>query len=208
MPREDVELARLLLAGEEQAFEAFFSQYFPRLYRFARIRLRGDEDAAEEVAQTTLIRALAKIATYRGEAALFTWLCAFCRHEIAAWAERTGRAAHISLSEDSPGVRAVLEAIAVLSRDDPEQDYRRRELSALVRSTLDHLPARYGDALAWKYLDGVPVDEIARRLGVGYKAAESLLTRARQAFRDGFASLVETRRTERPAGNPEGMAES
>jgi len=208
MPREDVELARLLLAGDEQAFDVFFSQYFPRLYRFARIRLGGDDDAAEEVAQTTLIKALAKIATYRGEAALFTWLCAFCRHEITAWAERTGRAAHLSLSEDSPGVRAVLEAIAVLSHDDPEQHYRRRELSALVHSTLDHLPARYGDALVWKYLDGVRVDEIARRLGVGYKAAESLLTRARQAFRDAFASLVESRRTSRSAMTPEGMGES
>jgi RNA polymerase sigma-70 factor, ECF subfamily len=58
-----------------------------------------------------------------------------------------------------------------------------------VQVTLDHLPARYADVLEWKYIQGLSVDEIAHRLGVGYKAAESLLTRARQAFRDGF-SLV------------------
>jgi RNA polymerase sigma-70 factor (ECF subfamily) len=208
MPQEDVEVARQLLAGNEQAFDVFFAQYFPRLYRFARIRLGGDDDAAEEVTQMTLIKGLAKIGTYRGEAALFTWLCSFCRHEIAAWSERAGRAGHVSLSDESPGLRAVLEAVSVLSRDDPEHDYRRRELSALVHSTLEHLPAKYGDALAWKYLDDTSVEEIGRRLGLGYKAAESLLTRAREAFRDAFASLVESRRSERPSTASETMGES
>ena len=78
MPTNDMDLARRLRAGEESAFDAFFAEYFPRVYRFARTRLGGDEDAAEEVAQTTLIKALAKVGTYRGEAALFTWLCTFC----------------------------------------------------------------------------------------------------------------------------------
>jgi RNA polymerase sigma-70 factor (ECF subfamily) len=61
-----------------------------------------------------------------------------------------------------------------------------------VRSTLDHLPGRYGDVLEWKYLQDLSVNEIAERLGVGYKAAESLLTRARAAFRDGFALVTES----------------
>ena len=59
-----------------------------------------------------------------------------------------------------------------------------------MQSTLDHLPPRYGHALEWKYIEGLSVDEVARRLGLGYKAAESLLTRARQAFREGFASMM------------------
>jgi RNA polymerase sigma-70 factor, ECF subfamily len=186
----DSDLARRLRAGEEPAFEEFFATYFPRIYRFARIRLGGDDDAAEEVAQTTLIRALAKMGTYRGEAALFTWLCSFCRHEITAWFQRTGKAARVSLSDDSPDTRAVLDAISALSTDDPEQEYERHELSRLVHATLDLLPWRYSEALAWKYLDGIPVEEIGRRLGLGYKAAESLLTRARGAFREAFALMA------------------
>jgi RNA polymerase sigma-70 factor (ECF subfamily) len=190
MTPTDLELARRLLAGDELAFEAFFSEYFPRVYRFARVRLGGDDDAAEEVAQATLIRALARLRTYRGEAALFTWLCSFCRHEISTWFERTAKDTHLSLADDSSDTRAVLDAIVALSRDDPEQEYQRRELSRLVHATLDHLPGRYGHALAWKYIEGTPVDEIGRRLGLGSKAAESLLTRARQAFRKGFAMMA------------------
>jgi len=190
MPIQDLELARRLRAGEERAFDAFFREYFPRVYRFARIRLGGDDEPAEEVAQATLIKALAKIGTYRGEGALFTWLCTLCRHEIVRWVERTGRNVHVSLADDSSNTRTVLDAIAALSDDDPEQEYQRNELSRLVQTTLDHLPGRYGDALAWKYVDGASVEEIARRLGLGYKAAESLLTRARHAFREAFAPLA------------------
>ena len=59
-----------------------------------------------------------------------------------------------------------------------------------MQLTLDHLPGRYGDVLEWKYMQELSVDEIADRLGVGYKAAESLLTRARAAFRDGFSFVA------------------
>ena len=93
MAPEGLALARRVIAGEESAFEEFFSAYFPRLYRFARVRLGGNDDGAEDVVQTTLIKALEKLHTYRGEADLFTWLCTFCRWEIAAWFKRTGRTA-------------------------------------------------------------------------------------------------------------------
>jgi len=182
----DLALTRRLLDGDEVAFEEFFADYFPRLYRFARARLAGDEDAAEEVVQSALTRAVDKLHTYRGEAALFTWLCTFCRREIAAWIERVGKVSEVSLIEDHPETRAALDALAALAGDDPETELRRRELSQLVQATLDHLPCRYGDVLEWKYIQELSVDEIAERLGLGYKAAESLLTRARQAFRDGF----------------------
>jgi RNA polymerase sigma-70 factor (ECF subfamily) len=189
MPSGDLDVARRLRNGDESAFEEFFGEYFPRLYRFARVRLTGDDNAAEEVAQTTLIRALVKISTYRGESALFVWLCSFCRHEIAAWFERSGKAIQVSLSDDSAETRVILDAIAALSDDDPEREYERRELSRLVHVALDHLPGKYKEALVCKYLEGASVEEIGRRLDLGYKAAESLLTRARQAFREGFATV-------------------
>jgi RNA polymerase sigma-70 factor, ECF subfamily len=186
----DLALTRRLLAGDESAFEEFFANYFPRLYRFARARLGGNEDAAEEVVQSALIRAVEKLHTYRGEAALFTWLCTICRREIATWLERAGKAPEVSLIDDHAEIRGALDALTAFAGRDPESDLRRRELSRLVQVTLDHLPARYADALEWKYIQGLSVDEIADKLGLGYKAAESLLTRARQAFRDGF-SLVD-----------------
>ena len=50
---------------------------------------------------------------------------------------------------------------------------QRHELAALVQRVLDLLPVRYGNVLEWKYLDDVPVREIAARCEVSEKAAES-----------------------------------
>lgn len=186
----DALLTRRLVAGEEAAFEEFFADYFPRLYRFARARLAGDEDAAEEAVQAVMISAVRKIHTYRGDAALFTWLCTLCRHEIARSLERRGKFPEVPLLEDDVLIRGTLETLTSPAGDDPENEFDRRELARLVQVTLDHLPAKYGDALEWKYLQGLTIEEIGLRLGLGYKAVESLLTRARQAFRDGFPDVA------------------
>ena len=190
MYESDRLLARRLIAGDEHAFDAFFASHFPGLYRFALARLDGNGDAAEEVAQAVLCRAVSKIGTYRGEAALFTWLCTFCRHEISAHYARQGASARdVPLAEDAPEVRAALESLGAAGADAPDEQLRRCELSKLVQLTLDALPGRYGDALEWKYIHEASVREIAARLDVTPKAAESLLSRARDAFRDAFAAL-------------------
>ena len=182
----DLDLARRVLDGDESASEVFFAEYFPRLYRFACIRLGGDAQAAEDVVQATLIRGVRKLHTYRGEAALFTWLCTLCRREVGVWLERAGRSMEVALADDLPAARMALDAAAGLASD-PESLAARRELSRLVQLTLDQLPGRYAQVLEWKYIQGLTVSEIAGQLGLGYKAAESLLTRARQSFRDAFA---------------------
>lgn len=184
----DLALARRLLAGDEAAFDEFVAAYSSRLYRFALGRLDGNEDAAEEIVQRVLIRGLERLRSYKGEAALLTWLCTLCRHEIATFRERQGRAREVSLFEDRAELRAMLDALAA-DVDDPERELRRRELTGFVQFTLDHLPGRYGDVLEWKYAQGLSVAEIAARLGTSIKAAESTLTRARLAFREGYSSL-------------------
>src|SRR5262245_50129395 len=190
----DRDLVKRMLAGDEDAFGQFFEGYFPRLYRFALPRLGQDPDATEEVVQMTLTRAVSSMKGYRGEAALFTWLCTICRREIAGRAgRRKGRFEMVELIEDSPEVRAALDSLAAAQGQDPESVTARGEIARLVQVTLDALPRAYGDALEWKYLEGLSVSEIALRLNLGLKAAESLLTRARQAFRDGFASLTRRR---------------
>ena len=186
----DLDLARRVLAGDESASEAFFADYFPRLYRFALTRLGGDDQAAEDIVQLTLIRAVRKLHTYRGEAALFTWLCTLCRREISAWLQHSRRTAAVPLLEDHSATLMALDAASSLAGTDPESETGRRELSQLVQVTLDQLPGRYGQVLEWRYIQGLSVDEISHRLGVGYKATESLLSRARRAFKDAFSMVA------------------
>ena len=57
----DRDLVERMLSGQEEAFVEFFDGHFPRLYRFAMARLNQDADAAEEVVQTVMCRAIAKL---------------------------------------------------------------------------------------------------------------------------------------------------
>jgi RNA polymerase sigma-70 factor (ECF subfamily) len=184
------ELVTRMLSGDERAFEEFFEGYFPALFRFALARVGGDEGAAEDVVQATMTAAIRKLATFRGEAALFTWLCTFCRHEIADWYRRArpGQVT-VGLAEDDPVIAA---ALASFVAGDGGQDaaVARGETVRLVHVVLDRLPPRYAAMLEWKYMDGSSVKEIAERCQLTVKAAESALTRAREAFRDGFSTLA------------------
>src|SRR3954454_7550235 len=181
------ELVRRMLGGDEGAFDEFFADYFPRLFRFAVVRLR-DPDAAEDIVQTSLIAPMRHLGSWRGEASLFTWLCTICRREIGAWKKRPSRRVIVSIEDDDPGVRAALDSIGAAA-DAPDAGLKRADTGRVVQLALDHLPPRYSRALEWKYLEELSVDDIAGRLQCTPKAAESLLTRARDAFRDAFAAL-------------------
>ena len=120
---------------------------------------------------------------------MFTWLCQICRSQLSDHFERQGRLAKRFVPvEDDPQIQAALEAMAAPDTD-PELTVRRGEVSRLVQVVLDRLPPRYGDALEWKYVEGISVEEIANRLGLQHGAAQSLLQRARSAFRDLFEQL-------------------
>jgi RNA polymerase sigma-70 factor (ECF subfamily) len=180
-------LVARMVRGDEVAFGEFFESHFPALFRFAMPRVANDAQVAEDVVQAALCRAVRKLSSYRGEAALLTWLCTFCRHEISAYFEKASRVPPmVELLDDIPEVRAALESLRPADR--PEAALRRNETSRLVQIVLDRLPGHYGNALEWKYIDGLSVAEIAERLGLGTKAAESMLTRARVAFRDAFTA--------------------
>jgi RNA polymerase sigma-70 factor (ECF subfamily) len=191
MHPEDRQLVRRLLKGDEAAFSEFFGDYFPRLFRFVLRRVRGDEEAARDVVQAALARAIHKLHLYRGEASLFTWLCQIARHELADHGERSRRqgGAGLVAREDDPAVRAALESMPADAALEPENVRDRDELAELVHAALDYLPRRYAQVLELKYLEDLSVESIAVRLGTSGIAIQSLLARARTAFRDVCVSL-------------------
>jgi RNA polymerase sigma-70 factor (ECF subfamily) len=186
---QDRALARRVASGDHAAFEVFFHEYFPRLYRFTLSRVDNDEGLAEEIVQRTLCIVVRKMGTYRGEALLFSWLCQICRSEISANFRRLGNETRYAMPlEDNPAVRAAMESMSV-DLHDPGTLRQQEELARFVRVTLEFLPSNYATALEMKYILGCSVAEIGDKLGIGTKAAESMLARARAAFKEGFRSL-------------------
>src|ERR1043166_7715490 len=126
-------LVARMVRGDEAAFREFFESHFGPLFRFAMPRVSNDAQAAEEVVQAARCRAVRKLASYRGEAALLTWLCTFCRHEISAYFEKASRVPPmVELLDDIPEVRAALESLGAAER--PEAAVRRGSTSTGCRS--------------------------------------------------------------------------
>lgn len=175
---DDLVLARRTAAGDERALAALYERYADPLFAFVYHHLDGERAEAEEVWQETWLAALRALPAYRGRSRLFTWLCAIARHKLTDRARRRGPPV-TALSELSPQELAALVDAGPL----PEDVVLAQATRARVAATLGALPADYRAALVARYADERGVDEVARLLGKSYKATESLLSRARAAFR-------------------------
>ena len=189
MQEPDRQLVARLLAGDEASFKAFFEEYFDRLFRFAMSRTRGDADLSQEAAQRAMCRAARRLDSYRGEASLFTWLAQICRNELADLLAARQRDERRAPSLDAGGATAdFARRVAAPDSSDPAAVQQGRDVAGAVRAVLDELPGRYGEVLEWKYFDDSSVDQIAARLGSSFEAAQSMLARARTAFRTAMAA--------------------
>ncbi len=121
---------------------------------------------------------------------VFPWLAGLARNEIT---RALGRERHAQ-SLEAQWNRIDRDLRDIFTRLDsqvlPDELMQREETRALVNATMAQLPPHYRSALEAKYVDGRTMREIAQQSGGTEKAIESLLTRARDAFRETFLTLT------------------
>jgi RNA polymerase sigma-70 factor (ECF subfamily) len=187
---QELALVERMRAGDEGAFETFARVYIPGLLRFAQRRLEGDRELSREVVQSTVCKVIQSLESFRGDAALFTWLCACCRNEIALHHRRLSRRPREVALESAGAAADPVEVPDPAGDASPEERLQQTETAEVVHAALDVIPPSYARAVEWRYLEGLPVGEIASRLEISYKAAESLLARGRSAFREAYERLA------------------
>jgi len=200
-PRFDSDWRRRALDGDAQAVRIFAEAMLPALYHFCLYRVGKDQHRCEEVVQETLARALRTLEQYDPERCgdnIFPWLTGLARNEISRVLHRERQTVSLDdlwqrMDRDLLGVFEKLEAQPLA-----EDLLVREETRELVNVAMSQLPPNYREALQAKYLDGASVRDIADRAETSEKAVESLLTRARQAFRATFTALCRAMRTETP----------
>jgi RNA polymerase sigma-70 factor (ECF subfamily) len=183
---DDRKLVKRMLAGDQRAFDAFFAAYAQRLAAFAGRRSNMSPAGLEDVVQNSLIKAMRNLSSFRGDAALFTWLCEICRHELISTHRKWARRPEHDSLDCSSYVRDTVLELRAPSEFEPPNELALDEHRGAIAVTLNGLPERYARALEWKYGDGFSVQQIARMLGLSTVAAQSLLARAREAFKAGW----------------------
>jgi len=177
--KDDVDLAARVARGEVGAFEQFYAHHADLVFAFIYHQLNGARSDAEEVWQDTFIAAVRALPGYRGQSRLSSWLCGIARRKVADyWRQQGGRAGQ-TLIVPPANLAALLDRQRL-----PDEVLGQHATRAYVAEALAELPPDYRQALVARYADGCPVEEVARRLGRSYKAAESLLSRAKAALRD------------------------
>jgi RNA polymerase sigma-70 factor (ECF subfamily) len=143
-------------------------------------QLSGDRDAAEDLAQETLIEAWRHRDRLLDRQGADRWLAAIARNVCLRWARRRGRE-RMRLS--FPGYEAPGEQLESLSADgDITLELEREELAELLDRALGLLPAETRRVLIEKYVEETPLAEIAARLNLSAGAAAVRLHRGRLAL--------------------------
>jgi RNA polymerase sigma-70 factor (ECF subfamily) len=172
-PARDRELLAAAAAGEAEAVRWLLDEVAPVVYGFLFARVGGDEAAAEDLLQETLLEAVRGAAAFRAEAAASTWMCAIARRRLARYyeSERKAEMARRSLSlvQDGPGASGTGDDI--LERQDE-----------VVRA-LGRLPAMQRQVLVLKYMEDMSVVDIAGQVNRSRVQVQSLLQRGREGLR-------------------------
>jgi len=185
-------LEEALAADLESSFERLVRAYQDRLYAFA-YRLCGRREDAEEVAQDAFVRAYRALTTYPAERiralSLRAWLY---RITLNVARNRFRRKRHPIVSIDQGvlradgGERAPLE-IPANAEERPDRVYEKRRARADVATLVRDLPDRYRAPILLRYVEDLPVEEVASILGQPLSTAKSNLHRGINALRESIS---------------------
>jgi RNA polymerase sigma-70 factor (ECF subfamily) len=163
-----------VLAGDERAWQTWYDESFADLYRYVCWRCGGLRDLADEVVQDTWLTAVRRVSDFDPQRASFgCWL-----RGIAANLVRN----HLR------GRRRVMPTLALHGSEAAPYPTEHIDNDRIARA-LAQLPERYEAVLRVKYLEQQSVANIAVEWSETPKAIESLLTRAREAFREAYGVL-------------------
>lgn len=137
----------------------------------------GDEHAARDALQATLLRLARHARPFDDEAIFWSWLTVLARSALAD--QRRGRRRYFAFLDRFTRHAAIQSEIDAPRPDADTGD----RLDTLLTAQLATLPAADRDLLHWKYRDAVPVRTIAERLNVSEKTIESRLSRLRTRLR-------------------------
>jgi RNA polymerase sigma factor (sigma-70 family) len=193
-PLDDGSLVRSATDGDEAATAELFARYADLLYAFIHHQLSSSRQDVEDVWQNAWLAAIQSLGTYDGRGRFFTWLCSIAMHKIADYYRLAARTTAAPISSLPPQNLAALTDKGPL----PPEILMQQAARIQVVQALAKLPDAYRAVLVARYADGASVDQVARIVGKSYKAAESLLLRAKAALRKALAGPLQGDNDGRP----------
>jgi RNA polymerase sigma-70 factor (ECF subfamily) len=183
-PVADDDLIARTLGGDGNAFATLVERFQRRIYRVAYAIVRDDVEA-DTITQDTFIQAYTHLAKFEGRSGLETWLTRIAINRSRDWLRRRRFVSFFSPREEDDE-EMVLEPVD--DRPDPERQYLSSQLRVAIDRAEKKLSAQQKVIFRLRHYENLPLEEIARHLGLNAGTVRAHLFRAIHKVREELAS--------------------
>jgi RNA polymerase sigma-70 factor (ECF subfamily) len=170
-------------APEIAPFEALMRQHNPRLFRVARSILKDDSEA-EDALQEAYVQAYQKMAEFRGEAEIGTWLTRIVINQALMQLRKRRRERIVVPFGNRVSDRDAQEVdVADARAESPSDATLRGEVRRIIERRIDELPVAFRTVFVMREVEEMTVLETADCLGIPAATVRTRLFRARALLR-------------------------
>jgi RNA polymerase sigma-70 factor (ECF subfamily) len=193
----DAEIVRRAQQGDADAFASLFHAHKARIYGLC-LRMTKNVSEAEDLTQDAFLHVFRKLAAFRGDSALSTWLYRIAINTVLMHFRKKSPP---QVSLDQPRALAGDPGNKPIPREYPSTDVRLAGCidRIVLNKALEDLPSGYQTIFLLHEVDGYEHQEIAKLLGCSVGNSKSQLHKARQRIRQ-FLSRPEARQCEDTSG--------
>ena len=173
----DQALIERIASGDKLAMRALFARHHVRVYRFI-LRLVRDETLAEDLIGEVFLDVWRQAASFKGRAAVSTWLLAIARFKALSLLRRKGEEAL-----DEEAARAIEDPA-----DDPEVAVRKKERSEILRRCWSKLSPEHRDIIDLVYYQEKAIVEVAEIIGIPENTVKTRMFYARKRISELMAA--------------------
>ncbi|HEY7304969.1 MAG TPA: sigma-70 family RNA polymerase sigma factor [Bryobacteraceae bacterium] len=179
--QSDFQLIQLSRQGDREAFGELVKRHYGSCVNLATYILRNRAEAEDEV-QQAFWKAFEHLDQYLGEAEFCTWLLRIVVNECRMLMrdKKRARFLYIDAGHSGSGGRQVEPHSPGA---DPEYDAVKCEMIEMLRTEMRRIPPLFRKVILLRDMEGLPMPEVADRLGITVPAAKSRLLRARNELR-------------------------
>ncbi len=179
----DIELVKMTLSGDRQAYGGLVEKYQQRIYAIAFGVLHNREDALD-VSQDVLIKAYRKLSYFRGASSFYTWLYRIAVNMAIDYRRKRKKVVEVEyddhIDSDDESDKPSLQT----SAENPAETLERKELNDIVMNAIGSLPDEQKTVLILREVEGLAYEEIAKVTGVSIGTVMSRLHYGRKKLRD------------------------
>lgn len=175
------------LAGDDTAFDQIVYRYQDMVFNLS-CRLLGGYDEAVDLSQEVFLQVYRKLASFRRDASLRTWIYRIAinraKNRQRWWKRRIAEMTAVSIEEAETRSGSGVAARLASDDDGPDEALERKEQGQILHRAIEKLPFDQRTILLLKEIEGLSYEEISTTLDLPLGTVKSRLARARKSLRD------------------------